>query len=368
MEGGVFDNPMDGLDLGELGSMGNPEANVSANAGGIPTEDEVKAEGDDSTPDLEPLEDDNKARDLHVGREIPAEEDLEGFEETGDVNIFQAFAEEGIIALGEDEEVPEEADLEWFAEKAKQKLQADLDAALEEYKEGLPDEAKYLLENYEQGVSIQDLLKADRKVMEIASIPTEKIEESESLQKDMLARYLKLSGETDEDIRDTLIDYEDSGLLEKMAKKAHGKLVQYEAAQKQQMVEREKQMSLQRKQEYNDWLTSMKSTIDAKEEIIPGIKITDKQRKELYKGITQVDKNGKNAVMKYREQNPDFDLQVAYLATVLKGDFSVFENIATTKATRNLKEQADGLSSTATKAGKRLKGVDLSIMKKALKL
>lgn len=367
MEGGVFDNPMDGIDLGEFGSLGNPEANTSSNAGGIPMEDEIE-EDDDSTQGLGSLEDDdNKARDLHIGRDIP-EESFGDYEDPADVNIFQAFAEEGIISLDEGEEVPKDADLEWFAEKAKQKLQADLDAALKEYKEGMPEEAKYLLENYEQGVSIQDLLKADRKVMEIATIPIEKIEESESLQKDMLVRYLKLSGESDEDIRDTLIDYEDSGLLEKMAKKAHGKLIQYEAAQKQQMVERERQMSLQRKQEYNNWLSNMKSTIDSKEEIIPGIKITDKQRKELYKGITQVDKNGKNAVMKYRDENPDFDLQVAYLATVLKGDFSVFENIATTKATRNLKEQADGLSSTASKSGRRLKGVDLDVMKKALKL
>lgn len=364
---GVFDNPMDGLDLGDLGNMGNP--NVVSSAGGIPEEDVIKGEEGETLENLGEVEleslEDTRAMDLHQGRDIPLED--ESYSQD-DINLFQVFAEEGIISLGEEESVPEDADLEWFATKAKEKVQADVDSAIAEYKESLPDEVRYLLDNYDSGVSIQDLLQADKKVMEVASISEEKLEESEGLQKDLLAKYLRLSGETEEDIRDTIIDYEDSGLLEKMSKKAHSKLIQYEAAQKQNLVQREKQRAIEQKQQYQSWLSSMKDTIDSKEEIFPGIKLTDKQRKDLYRGITQVDKSGKNAVMKYRESNPDFDLQVAYLATVLKGDFSVFENVATTKATRKVKEQADGLSSTATKSGRTLKGVDLSIMKNALNL
>lgn len=362
---GVFDNPMEGLELDSLGNMGNPNIPTT---GGIPQEDQIKTEEEDDAlvNELGSL-DDNRAADLHQGREIPEEE--EEYESSPeDFNLFKTFAEEGIISLGEDEEIPEDADLEWFAERAKAKVQADVNSAIEEYKETLPEEVRYLLDNYESGVSIQDLLQADKKVIEVASITEEQLSESERTQKDILARYLKLSGESDEDIRDTLLDYEDSGLLEKMAKKAHGKLVQYEASQKEQLVQREKQEAQARKQQYNNWLSDLKSTIDTKEEILPGIKLTDTQRKELFKGITQVDKSGKNAVMKYREQNPDFDLQVAYLATVLKGDFSVFENAATTKVTRKVKEQADGLSSTASKSGRKLKDVDLSIMRKALNL
>lgn len=370
MDGGIFDNPLDGMDLGEL-SFGNPTIPVEGE--GKTGEGEITntedGEGTGEEPTLEPL-DDTRATDLHQGREIPMEDEdgPEGGEEEEEVNFFSAFAEEGIIALEEEEEIPEDADLGWFAEKAKAKLQADVDSAIEDYKEGLPEEVRYLLDNYESGVSIQDLLKADKQVMDIQAITDEQLADSESLQKDLLAKYLTIAGESPEDIKETLLDYEDSGLLGKMSKKAHSKLVQYEAAQRKQMMEQKKQAEIDRQNEYKDWLSNLKTTIDSKEEILPGVKLTDKQKKELYKGITQVDKSGKNQVMKYREKNPDFDLQVAYLATVLKGDFSILENIATTKATQKVKEQANGLNSTASKSGRKLKGVDLSIMKKALNL
>lgn len=354
---GMFDNPMEGLDLNDL-RFGNPniptESEKDENfAGGpeIPTEEE----GDDDS--------DNRASDLHQGRQIP---ELEEEEEEVDVNFFTAFAEEGIIELGEGEEVPETADLAWFAEKAKAKLQKEVDEAINEYKETLPEEVKYLLDNHDAGVSIHDLLNAEKKIFNIASITEEKLSESESVQKKVISEYLKLSGEDEDTIAETLMDYEDSGLLEKMAKRSHSKLLAHTAQEQQRMIESKKQEEANRKVQYQEWLGNLKETINKKEEIFPGIPLTEKQRTDLYKGITQVDKSGKNAVMKYRETNPDFDLQVAYLATVLKGDFSVLESIATTKATRDLKEKASNNGSTS-KSSRSLKGVDINVIKKALK-
>lgn len=77
--------------------------------------------------------------------------------------------------------------------------------------------------------------------------------------------------------------------------------------------------------------------------------------------------------MKFREKNPEFDLVVAYLATVMskedKINWDMLTTVAETKATKNLKAKAKNadLSSSSTKR-RTLKGIDISIMKNAIKL
>ena len=366
---GMFDDPMNGLDFSSLGG-GKPATEEEGAAPALPLEEDVIVDDSAITDDEEREEEvinlDNKATAIHQGiPEIEEDEDIVDDEPAGANDFFTALADNGIIALGDDEEIPEDSG-EWFVEKAKEKLQSDLDQAIEEYKDGMPEEIKELLNNYEAGMSIADLARSERKIREISSITDEDIADSESIQKDIVRKHLTLLGESEDTIKETLIDYEDSGLLGKMAKRAHGKLVKYEKDQKAYMVQQAKEAEAQRAVQYKEQLATLKNTIDTKDEIIPGVKLNDKQRKELYKGITQFDKSGKNAIARFRDENPDFDLQVAYLATVLKGDFSVLENIATTKATRGLKEKADGLKSTAQKGGKSLKNVDINVMKKAL--
>lgn len=361
MESDMFNNPLDGIDLGDL-SLGNPAA--------IPAEDDLKTGTGEEEVDDSGAQDDFNFQKPSI--HLPTEDQLglddddtnDNFDEEPETSLWAALASEGIIELGEDEDL-NEANLEWFSEKAKSKLQKDLDSAISEYKDGLPDEVKYLLENYEEGVPVHELLNAEKRVFDIANISEEALEK-EGTQKMVIAEMLRLQGETEEDIRETLIDYEDSGLLSKMSKKAQTKLVQHNAYEKQRLVETRKQEEQTRKQQYQTWLTDLKDTIDKKTEIFPGIELNEKQRKDLYQGITKVDSKGKNAVMQYREKNPDFDLQVAYLATVLKGDLSALEAAAATKATRTLKEKAS--SSTPSSKGRgKLRDMDLTIMKNALK-
>jgi hypothetical protein len=290
------------------------------------------------------------------------DEDNEGEEPS----ILSTFTDMGLIDLNEEElDSDEERDLEWFASKALQKVNKGIEEGVEEYKDSLPEAIKALLDDYEEGVPIGAMLQGEKEVFDVASISEEKLEGSESLQKRMIAELLTLQGESREDIEDRLTDYEDSGLLEKYAKRSQGKLVNFKAHQKQESIKAAKAQEIERRETYNTWLTDLKTDIDKRDEIIPGVILNDKQKKELYNGITKQDRNGKNAVAKYREANPDFDLQVAYLATVLKGDFSALEAAANTKATKKLKNQASsGGGSSISKKRSSLKGVDLNIMKK----
>ena len=361
---GLFGNPLDGIDLGDL-TGGNPI--VPIQEGG----EEGEGEGNDSKDEFESFDNFKETQQVRtLGDDFDEGDGLEdNFTETDEegVSLFKAFAAEGIIDLGEDEEIPTEANMEWFSERAKAKLQKDLDAGINEYKDSIPSEIKELLENYEQGVPVHELLNAKKEVFDISNLSEDDLDK-ESTQRRIITEVMRLSGESEEDIKDTLIDYEDSGLLSKMAKKSHSKLVQHKEYMADKLVKEKKAQELERKQAYTTWVSDLKDTIDKREEIFPGVKLNEKQRKDLFNGITRVDGSGKNEIVKYREKNPDFDLQVDYLATVLKGDFSVFETLATTKAANNLREQANSKGGSASSKGaSRLKGVNLDIMKRAIK-
>ena len=138
--------------------------------------------------------------------------------------------------------------------------------------------------------------------------------------------------------------------------------------QKDNLIKAQKQEQQERIKSHEQWLSDLNDHISKKEEILPGFKLSPKDKTELYKGITKLDKSGKNEIMRMREKDPEFDLKIAYLATVLKWDFSAFERQSTTKSTRKL---ADAIKSTK-KTGSRpsrgtSKNVDFDTMRKSLR-
>ena len=385
---GLEDNPLEDIDLDLLstGGSGSPfdvrggEEDDSTKAPVIPVKGD---EDDDSDDDKEGDDDSLEFIDDYKGIGVRGEEGDEdddslstGSNEDDDTNAFwSTLGEAGIIEIEEGELEDEEVtkDMEWFAEKATAKVEKGIKEGIDEYKESLPEDLKFLIDNYEKGVSLTDLAKAEAGIMEYASIEEEALEENIDLQKRMVRDILKLQGESDSDIEELVADYEDSGLLEKNAKRAQKKLINHQKESAKQLIEQQQKAAQERARQYEEWTTNLKKTIDSKEEIIPGLKLNDKQKKALYSGITKVDKDNKNEVMRFREANPEFDLVVAYMATVLKTkdnkiDWSKLTEVAETKATRTLKNKAKDSSKTGTNSrGRSLSDVNINIMKNAIK-
>lgn len=378
-----MENPLEGLDISSLGTPnfggeGNNFEVRDGNEGVSPTEPVEDPVDENITPETveeDPFGNNNSIglRDFDdEGNEIPLEE--EGFiEEPNEEDpsvFFKALSEKGFIDLEDgDLEDDSEKDLEWLIERASKRKEKELNERIEEYKETLPDEIKNLLDTYEEGVPLGALLEVEKKAFDYNTIKDEDLEVDENLQKNLIIENLKRQGESYEDIEDLIQDYDDSGLLEKQARRALTRIKKHEEFKKKQFIEQEKAKAEQEKNQYNEWLTSLKKNIWDKEEIIPGLEMNEKQKKELYNGITKVDRQGKNAIMRYREENPDFDLQVAYLATIMKGDFSSLVAAAETKAARNLKEKASSKGgSGSSKRSSNSKGVGYSIMRNALKI
>jgi hypothetical protein len=392
MDGVEYEDALGGLDFGLLNlNEEGKKVEAGASTGTFQVKDGVveSKEGDDTSADEAAEEDDNDLDDSPAGLEEEGRrnsielrgDDTDDSQVVGDEqdentadDMWKSFASAGVIELSDDELEDKETtrDLEWFASKAQEKINSGVEEAVETYKESLPEEVKYLLDNYDAGVSITDLIKADTAIMEYSTIDTEKLEDNTSLQKKLLSDHFALQGETPEDIVELVEDAEAAGLLEKQSKRALSKLTKHQKIQKDNLVKRQKEAEVENRNKYNTMLKTLKTSIDDKEEIIPGIELNDKQRKELFNGITKFDKEGKNEVMRVREANPDFDLVVAYLATSLnkggKIDWDKLTTVATTKATKGLKDQAlKGDKRASGKRGGSLKGLDVNIMRNALK-
>ena len=334
----IEDNILDGLDLSVLDNLTtNPEEKKEqpkAEGEETKTEEEepgifnpeLKIQEVDELPERteEPQttdepEESNTEEDTaeQVSETTEASETEESVEEEGD-NTLRVFAEmqrdQGLIDFN-DEEFEDSED--WLLNK----VQDTIDSKVTEYKENMPEEIKYLLDNYEAGVNIYDLINASASEQSYATIAEESLEDNLSLQKMLVRDLLVKSGWSEERITRKLNRYEDSGVLKEEAEEALASLKEIQKAEKANLIKQQKEEQKQRIQAHEQWLGDLKDHIGKKEEILPGFKLSPKDKDNLYKGITKLDKNGKNEIMRIREKDPEFDLKIAYLATVLKWDF-----------------------------------------------
>ena len=318
-------------------------------------EDKVEAEGD---KDVDSKEDKDTDADDDLEKGIKAEDEEE------EENAFRVFAEmqreNGIIDFEDDDF--EESD-EWLMSK----ISGTVDKKVEDYKDTMPLEIKYLLDNYEEGVPLTELMNMQSQEQVFESITSEQLESNEGLQKNLVKELLTRSGWSPERVQKKLQRYEDTGVLQEEAEDALASLVEGQRAEKEAYVQRQKKEKQNRVEAHDKWLTDLKGHIGEKEEIIPGFTMSPKDKEAVYKGITKLDKNGKNEIMRAREVDPEFDLKIAYLATVLKWDFSAFERQSTSKATKKLA----GVIKNTKKAGSRpsrgtSKSVDFGTMRKSI--
>ena len=380
----IGDDALEGLDLSVLDSITvKPEENDAKDAvGGIEEEPSIfepqlKIQEVDEIPEakeevkVEPQAEESDVKDEDVeskteDQEEPVSETTEEVEtEEEDQNAFRVFAEmqreKGLIDYNDEEF--EEND-EWLLNKVSETV----NSKVEEYKESMPEEIKYLLDNYEAGVPLSNLLDMQSQEQAYESITVEALEKNSNLQKNVVKDLLLKSGWSEERVNKKIQRYEDTGVLFEEAEEALSSLVEVQKQQKEQYVEQQKQEQQQRIQAHEQWLTDLKDHIGKKEEIIPGFNLNPKDKDALYKGITKLDKQGKNEIMRLREKDPEFDLKIAYLATVLKWDFSAFERQSTTKSTRKL---ADVIKSTKKTGSRPSRGtsnnVDFDTMRKSLR-
>ena len=141
-----------------------------------------------------------------------------------------------------------------------------------------------------------------------------------------------MRGYKEQEVDEMIVDFEDLGKLESKAKVALGKLKESYKEQQVKMQEEVKEYQKQLEQQKVQQLEKIQKTIENTEEVIPGIKLSKKDKDVIYKSMTTVvstSENGQpmNAVMAMRAKNPiQFEKRLHYFTALgffdEKADFS----------------------------------------------
>ena len=330
----------------------------------LPEEKKEEVKVEKSEEDDKAVEDEAPTAEEKDSEEPVSEKEEESSDEEDEGDALRVFAElqreKGLIDYNDDEF---EGNEEWLLAK----VEDTVNSKVQDYKDSMPSEIKYLLDNYEDGVPLNNLLNMQSQEQVYESITLESVEKSEALQKNLVKDLLMKSGWSEERANKKIQRYEDAGVLYEEAEEALSSLVDVQKQQKEDYVVKQKEEQKQRIQAHEEWLGDLKDHITKKEEILPGFQLSVKDKDNLYKGITKLDKNGENEIMRLRKKDPEFDLKIAYLATVLKWDFSAFERQSTTKSTRKLAAAIKSTKKTGSRPSRGTSNnVDFNTMRKSL--
>mgnify|MGYP000594897081 CR=1 FL=1 len=237
---------------------------------------------------------------------------------------FSTFDEEEFKKLAEEKGDPEAAFVEM--------QQNELEKAKEEYINSLTEEDKQLYEAKEAGVNLNEMGQIDKTLKSYNNISDEFLDEEDNSEtaKAITKEYLRLKGFEDDEINENLELYEENGTLSKWSKKARNKIVESLKGQKQQLVEDQKEQKKQEQQEIEQRKQKLKQTVNSYDEIIPGVKLNDNVKQEVYKDMTTPvaeDDQGNplDAVGHTRSKNPEaFDAAIYYYNRL--GLFNIDEN------------------------------------------
>jgi hypothetical protein len=221
--------------------------------------------------------------------------------------IAQLLKEEGIL----------EAEFK-SAEEMVNTFQDVIKSGIESYKEELPDEIKSLIENYEEGVPLDEIVKLKSERIRLENITDDSLEDNIELQKTIYKDYLRNTTKFSE----AKIEKEISKLLDldelfDNSKEAIEELKQIKAEEEKELKQEAVKQKQLAEQNYRKQVNELNNRVKETKEILPGIKLTEKEQKELFKSITTpVETRGDqlyNQVMLVREKDPiGFEMKLNY--------------------------------------------------------
>jgi len=330
-----------------------PKKKETPKAEEIEEEDEELPEFD---PGEEPEEEEEETEEEPLGdKKAAKEEEAETQEEENEFSVFAKMLNENeLLDLPEDFEASEEGLMDAFAGTIENRVKEEIEL----FQKSLPEEGKDLLRHLMQGGSVASFTS----VYAAPDVTRVNLEGHKNIsnQRAVLQEFLRLRGDSPEDIQETLQDYEDLGKLEQQSKKAQQKLSAYYNAQKKQLAQKQEQAQAQRLQKRQEVLDDIQKTITNSTEI-KGFPMSIKVKKDLISYMTdnrvKIDtENGPQYVTQFQAdemeagKNVDDFILRAYLRMT---DFSLdgVKKKTTTDLSSKLKDQLQrSKTKTATQA------------------
>ena len=195
---------------------------------------------------------------------------------------------------------PEEQ-LEAFKAMHAEQTEAKASAIVEDWIEKMPDDLKYLIDNYKEGVPFDQLLQVASQKQSYSSIKEEELDDESKATK-VMSYFYSEKGFSPDEIEEQIAILKHGEKLTDTAKSTLPKvnsMVQQKEIQIKEAEKQRKEFEIKRANEYNE---QFKSLIKITDEIIPGIKITDVEKKQIFE-TTIPDRTGKSRLQKMWEED-----------------------------------------------------------------
>jgi len=185
-----------------------------------------------------------------------------------------------------------------------------VDSLIEGYNKAVEKSVKKVIDQYPKQVQeLVDFINNGGNITEYLYSASQKeiVEnydiEEEKGQKTIISAYLKSQEYSDDEIADAIQDYEDSGILEKEAKRAKIKYEKIVEKKKQSLIEEQRKEHARMIEAAENKKKEIESFIN-KSDSIAGIGISKKEKEDFYKWLTVPDKNGETGYVKAINENP----------------------------------------------------------------
>jgi hypothetical protein len=260
--------------------------------------------------------------------------------------------DEGVLQL-EDFEIKD-------VDSLKEGIVKQAEAIHEEWKNNLDPKLKHLIDNFEDGVPFDQLIDIKSNEIRYSGITEDRLEENVDVQKAVYAEYLRTTTKFSETkIAKEVDKAADLDELFDNAKEGLEALKEVEKEREAELVEQTKAQKVAQAKAQKEYVENIEKVVKETKEIVPGVAISDKERKEVQKYMTTpvaFDKQG-NPISKIQEiQAKDpikFNMMLNYFAA--KGFFEgKFDTITTRVKTDVLNKLEKSVESQANKmmAGK----------------
>jgi len=202
-------------------------------------------------------------------------------EDENEITTFaKMLAENELLDLEEGENANDvDALLDAFGKTLENRVSEEVEL----FQKGLPLEGRELLKHMMDGGNVRDF-------KEVYNSPDfNKVDvrgSNVNNQKWVISEFLKLRGDTQEEIVETLSDYEDLGNLEKQAQKAQVRLVQYDTHKKQELETKRAEEVKKKETQREEVLTNISTLVNDSADL-KGFPLTRKAKKELLSYMTE---------------------------------------------------------------------------------
>ena len=272
-----------GLEKGEADPILNIESEKETTKSEVNDviEEEI-AEKTEEKPEETEFSEENvdEKEDIKVKKEekVPEKETSEDQNENEFSLFAKMLAEKEILDLDEDFDPTEQGLVDAFEKNISSRVGEEINS----FQQSLSQDGKELLAHLMNGGKVSDFTEAYSGVdvvhLDISG-------DKEDNQKLVMREFLRLRGDSTEEIEETLKDYKDLGKLSSQANKAKTKLTNYYNNQKQQLAQKQKEAKQKEEQKRVDVINTIQGTITDSAEI-KGFPLSRKHKKDLVSYMT----------------------------------------------------------------------------------